>query len=118
MLAAGIPIRGFSNFWGYERDYELATCGAVLNISKNTDSILEIYRLWHSLCMGTQVISEKGADDVLVKEWSNFVCFVEDPSQITSIDTLEIPAANRYKLETSFTSEVEKLLVWIDEVIQ
>jgi hypothetical protein len=112
LVAAGTPVRGIAGVWGFERDYEVATSRAVVNISKFDDSVLEIYRLWHSLCLGTPVISEKGIDARLVDEWRAHVHFVDRMQTITDDDLLLLPDALLYR-QTSFQRETVKLLEWL-----
>lgn len=113
VLNQKIPLFGIVDYWGFERDYEIATSRAVLNISKRDNTILEVYRLWHSLCLGTSVISEKGLDTVLVDEWKEYVGFIDNPYQISS-DTVNLaPSPEYFRMQTSFHSESVKLRNWI-----
>ncbi len=102
--------------WGFERDYEISTSGAVLNICKEDNSIVEIYRLWHSLCLSTPVISEKGVDPVLVDEWKDYVNFIDSPQQISAETLSWVPNADLYRAQTSFHAETVKLKKWIENL--
>jgi hypothetical protein len=116
LLKNNLPLRAVSGYWGFERDYEIATAKAVLNISKSNDSILELYRLWHSLCLGTPVVTEPGVDSVLVSEWKNYVAIIDSLDDF-SIDNLKsIPPARLYKEQTSFYDETVRLKDWISLV--
>lgn len=113
LLNNKISLFGIVDYWGFERDYEISTARAVLNISRNESTILEVYRLWHSLCLGTPVISEKGSDPVLVDEWINYVGFVDNLLQVSGETANSLPSPDHYKAQTSFHSEVVRLRNWI-----
>lgn len=115
LLKKDIQLSAIVSYWGFERDYEICTSRAVLNIGKEANNILEVYRLWHSLCLGTPVITEKGIDRVLVGEWEKYVHFIEDPQQISGKTAEMAPSADIYKTETSFLSECIQLYKWIQE---
>ena len=112
IMRTGIPVDVVTNCWGHERDAKIAMAHAVLNIGKFESNILEVYRLWQSLCLGTAVISERGIDKELVNEWQNYVFFSDaiEPSQLEQVD-LSGPA--RYKEDTSFQQETQRLMAWI-----
>lgn len=118
LLKSHVELFWVAGYWGFERDYEIATARAVINISQQDYSILEIYRLWHSLCLGAAVISEKGIDPVLVDEWKDYVCFVDNLNNLSPETLASIPDASIYKTQTSFHSEAVKLKNWIQEVFR
>lgn len=109
-----VNVTGYQALWGFERDYEILNSKAVLNISKTSQSYLEIYRLWHSLCLDTAVISERGLDPVLCSEWSQFVRFTDDMLSLTLSNTTDLVPASLYRERTSFGASCESLLHWID----
>lgn len=114
VMSSGIAMRGTLSNWGYERDYEICTSRAVLNISRFDNYILEVYRLWHSLSLGTPVITERGADRALADEWQKYVCFVDDVRNLTKADLGRVPGAELYKRDTSFAREILRLKEWIE----
>lgn len=111
-----VPVKGIVNYWGVERDIEICSSKAVLNINKFDYSILEIYRLWHSLCLGTPVISEKGIDQKLYEEWEKYVFFIDNVDQLYDASKINPPSPSLYKNETSFLTNSAGLLEWINTV--
>ncbi len=74
----GMKIKVLSNTWGLERDIQIATSKAIFNIPRYEKNTLEVYRIWHSLCLGTPVISEKSLDIKVNNEFSSFIQFVNN----------------------------------------
>lgn len=111
-----VPVKGIVNYWGLERDMAICSSKAVLNISKFDDSILEVYRLWHSLCLGTPVISEKGIDQELYEEWEKYVFFIDNLDQLYDESKINLPSPSLYKNETSFLTNSAGLLEWMKTV--
>ncbi|MBR7801040.1 hypothetical protein [Undibacterium fentianense] len=109
-----IPLRVLTNCWGHERDMRIATAQATINIGKFDASLLEVYRIWHSLCLGTPVISEKGGDARLVDDWREYVQFVDAPESWRHVK-IDRTSPTRYAKDTSFVQETERLLRWIDQ---
>lgn len=116
LLERKVPVTAVTNYWGFERDYQIASARAVVNISKGPDSVLESYRLWHSLCLGTPVISEPGKDAALADEWREYVTFVPDlASPPAGLGTQLVPA-EIYRRKTSFEEEARSLAEWIRQL--
>ncbi|MBC3873867.1 hypothetical protein [Undibacterium flavidum] len=110
-----MPLRILHNCWGHERDLRIATAKATINIGKFDASVLEVYRIWHSLCLGTPVISERGGDEKLVQDWQQYVQFVESKNDWMKIE-VDHTAPGRYAAQTSFLTETECLLAWLDQL--
>ena len=113
LISRGQKVKGLVNQWGFQRDYEILTSKGILNISKTADSQLEVYRLWHALCLGTAVVSERGSDTDLAAEWAPYVTFVDDLTRLSSVDALELAPAQVFREATSFDEEVARLLAWL-----
>lgn len=111
----GLPIRVLSNSWGYERDIQIATSKAIINIPKYEKNILEVYRIWHSLCLNTPVISEKGLDRKLADEFNDFILFKNNiaPNEIVND---ELKTAEVFRQKTSFDQSVVDLINFIKEI--
>lgn len=107
----GNKIEVLSNSWGCLRDMKVATASAVLNLGKFPGSIFEVYRVWHSLCLGTPVISEVGSDPDLSAYWSRYTGMIR-PGENQSIDLTRIPSPDLYREETSFQRECLDLMDW------
>lgn len=109
-----VDIVAINNLWGIHRDNELIKSKSIINICKNEKSILEIYRIWHALCLGVPVISEMGIDKRLVDDWEKYVFFTPN---LLSFDYQKYNNAKclLYK-ETSFENEVLNLSKWINEI--
>ena len=100
------------NVWGFERDYKLSKTHAVLNIQKKQEKTpLEVYRLWHALCFGNVIFSEKGSDESLYKDYLPYVTFTDDFNSVNlEIDESKINRAQKFKEETSFSSNLNQIL--------
>lgn len=109
----GVLVNIVNGVWGFDRDYQVSTSKAILNISRSDASFLEVYRIWHSLCLGAPVISEFGKDPTLSREWSKYVHFTNDIAVCCSSHELNIVCPSLYKEETSFGSEVKRLAEWV-----
>ncbi|MFZ6818039.1 hypothetical protein [Undibacterium sp. Ji22W] len=107
-----MPLRILNNSWGHERDIRIATAKATINIGKFDASVLEVYRIWHSLCLGTPVISERGGDEKLVQDWQQYVQFVDGKEDWMKIE-VDQTAPARYAQQTSFITETQQLLDWL-----
>ena len=110
---AGLKLKVLHNTWGYERDIQIATAKGIINIAKYAPNILEVYRLWHSLCLGAPVYSDAGIDETLAKKYAKYVNIA---------DTLDVeqflnPAKSSelYKKETSFIETTRNLLAFIKQ---
>jgi len=112
LVQEGAKLKVLENIWGYERDLQIATSRAVLNIGKFENNTLEVYRLWHTLCLGTPVISEPGVDAGLAQEWAPYVTFVDRISHARDLDVELVPAA-KFRTETSFHDNARRLLEFI-----
>ena len=109
-----INIQVFNNLWGVHRDNELIKSKATLNINKKEDGILEIYRIWHALSLGIPVISEIGIDIKLMEDWKKYVFFAPN---LMNFDYKKLSnSKNLLYKETSFESEVSKLMSWIKQI--
>jgi len=111
----GLQIRVLSNSWGFERDIQIGTSKAIVNIPKYEKNILEVYRIWHSLCLGTPVISERGLDEKLANEFNDYILFTDS---ILSSNTLldESKDADIFREKTSFERSVNNLINFIEEI--
>lgn len=112
LVQEGVKLKVLENIWGYERDLQIATSRAVLNIGKFANNTLEVYRLWQTLCLGTPVISEPGVDAGLAQEWAPYVTFVDEISHAGDLEVELVPAA-KFRTETSFHNNVRSLLEFI-----
>ncbi len=101
------------NVWGHERDIQIRKAKAIINIGKYNPNILEVYRIWHSLCLGTPVYSDAGIDETLTKQYSKYVNIIER----LEVDSFLIPpvSPNLYKKETNFMESVNALLDFINQ---
>ena len=110
---SGININILNNVWGHERDIQIRTAKAVINIGKYNPSLLEVYRIWHSLCIGTPVYSDAGIDQSLVKKYEKYATIAD---RLDS-HTLETPAisADLYQRDTSFIESTRALLDFIKQ---
>ncbi len=118
LLNKAVPLKLLRDCWGHQRDLQIGMAAGVINIGKFDQNILEVYRLWQSLCLGTPVISERGVDTKLVEEWKNYVYFIDDIDDIIDIISRKIglPDPMLYQRETSFDDETCRLLKWIREM--
>lgn len=110
---AGIKIEILENTWGLERDIQVHTARAVINIGKYQPNILEVYRLWHSLCLGAPLMSDAGADARLVADYQPYVR-IFDQVQPEHLGIAPISAAV-YRAETQFSHSVNALLAFMQE---
>lgn len=109
LIKKDYPLQVLTNSWGHERDLQIATSSAVINIPKFDKNILEIYRIWHSLCLGTSVISESGLDLDLVAEWQNYITFFNDIKNYSGQKS-SLVNPNVYKNNTSFEESCDELI--------
>lgn len=110
---AGLKLNVLQNIWGHERDIQIRKAKAIINIGKYDPNILEVYRIWHSLCLGTSVYSDAGIDEILTKQYSKYI----NISKQLEIGSFSIPpvSPSLYKKETSFTESVKALLDFINQ---
>lgn len=111
-----MPLLILNNCWGHERDLRVATAKATINIGKFDASVLEVYRIWHSLCLGTPVLSELGGDARLVQDWRNYIQFVEQREAWRHVE-VDPATPTRYAQNTSFIAEVERLSDWLTQLM-
>jgi predicted mannosyl-3-phosphoglycerate phosphatase (HAD superfamily) len=90
---------------------------ATLNIGKFEQHILEVYRIWHSLCLGTPVISERGTDVQLSRTWARYVNFVTDLDQLNTMK-IDVTGPKLYAAESSLKDEVARLQNWMEQHIK
>lgn len=107
IASLNIPLKILGNAWGYQRDMEIAMAKNIINIEKYPGGILEAYRLWHSLCLGTSVLSTKGSDPELTEYFEPYVSFFESPNELLSIEKKDPMKFNR---ETSINFSIENLI--------
>ncbi len=108
---SGLILDVQQNTWGIHRDIQIKSAKAVINIAKYNQNILEVYRIWHSLCLGTPVYSDTGCDLILSNEYSKFIHLHE---RLEYVNLLEDPIpVNLYKSNTNFTDSVSSLLEFI-----
>jgi len=110
----GAKLRVLENVWGHERDLQIATSRAVLNIGKFPHNVLEVYRLWQALCLGTPVISERGVDAVLASEWAPYVTLLDEIRQARDLEVEPVPV-RVFQTGTSFHDNARKLLAFIQD---
>ncbi|NBW61089.1 MAG: hypothetical protein EBR31_05105 [Methylophilaceae bacterium] len=110
---SGLKLNVLHNVWGHERDIQIRKAKAIVNIGKYNPNILEVYRIWHSLCLGTPVYSDAGIDEELIKHYSKYVSL----SEKLEIDSFLVPpvSVDLYKRETSFIESVKGLLTFINQ---
>lgn len=108
----GLRLKVLNNVWGFERDLQIATCRAVVNFGKFERNILEVYRLWHTLCLGTPVLSERGVDEVLTREWTPYVTYVDRIAHAQDLEAALVSPA-RFQTETSFHNNARELFDFI-----
>ncbi|MFM7024489.1 MAG: hypothetical protein ACKOWC_00285 [Limnohabitans sp.] len=105
---AGLKLNILQNVWGHERDIQIRTAKAIVNIGKFNPNILEVYRIWHSLCLGTPVYSDAGVDATLVERYSKYVHIVD------SLDMNALAAEpispDIYRQSTDFMESTRALL--------
>lgn len=108
---AGVNIAILENIWGHERDIQIRTAKAIINIGKYNPSLLEVYRIWHSLCIGTPVYSDAGVDGGLVHCYAKYSNIVEH----LNVEALALApiAPEIYRRETSFIENTRALLDFI-----
>jgi hypothetical protein len=111
--SAGLKLNVLQNVWGHERDIQIRKAKAIINIGKYDPNILEVYRIWHSLCLGTPVYSDAGIDETLAKQYSKYI----NLSERLEIDSFLIPpvSPSLYKKETTFMESVNALLDFINQ---
>lgn len=113
--SSGIPLIVLSDTWGNERDLQIATAKAVINIPKFDRNILEVYRIWHTLCLGTSVVTESGFDKQLSEDYSRYISTVESIDQLEHLDDFLIDP-EIYRLNTSFENSVMEMLKFINHL--
>ncbi len=111
--SAGLKLNIMQNIWGHERDIQIRKAKAVVNIGKYDPNILEVYRIWHSLCLGTPIYSDAGIDEVLAKKYSKYI----NLSNRLEVDSFLTPpeSANLYQDETSFIESTKSLLTFLKQ---
>lgn len=114
IIANGTSLKVISDIWGHERDLQIGMAHSVINIGKHDRSILETYRLWHCLCLGTPIISERGIDAVLTEEWDPYVKFIDGVEEVSS--STSFPDPKLYQQQTSFDEEAYRLMQWINSL--
>lgn len=107
ILSLNIPLKVLADDWGYQRDMQIAMAQHVLNIEKFPGSVLEVYRIWHSLCLGTSVISTRGSDSEMAQHYEPYVSFFDSPAELLSIEKKD-PVI--FKNETSLDLSIENLI--------
>lgn len=109
---AGLNLKVLQNIWGHERDIQIRKAKAIVNIGKYDPNILEVYRIWHSLCLGTPVYSDAGIDHSLTKQYSKYI----NISPSLNMDSFLMPpiSPDLYRKETSFHESVKALLEFIN----
>lgn len=110
---AGVNLEVLQNSWGLERDMQIRMAKAVVNIGKYNPNLLEVYRIWHTLCLGSAVYSDAGVDAQLAEKHAPFVKIFNRLDE-KSLQEEPISAAV-YKKETDFTASVQALMVFIKE---
>ncbi len=113
LRAAGVPLTVLQNTWGLERDIQLRRARAVINIGKYEPNLLEVYRLWHTLCLGTPVYSDAGADARLAASHAPYVRIFERLDASSLQETAISPEV--YRRETDFTASTQSLLDFISD---
>jgi hypothetical protein len=105
---AGVKLQVLQNVWGHERDIQIRTAKAIINIGKFNPNVLEVYRIWHSLCLETPVYSEPGVDLTLAERYRTFIHMTDH----LDADALAAPAVSPdvYRKETDFLESTRSLL--------
>jgi len=115
LISNKIKIKIYDSFWGISRDEEINLSKAVINLNKGELSILAVYRIWHSLCLNTPVISTVSIDKALNAEYEKFIKFYDSIETLNFNDELISPKL--YQEETSFISSTLNLYAWIDSIV-
>ena len=108
-----LPINILHNIWGIYRDHEILNSKGIINIHRLENVPLEIYRIWHSLCLGKPILSEKGSDKKLDNDYSDYIFFANDPRKITANELKILEAKNNYK-KTSFKNNLSNVIRKVD----
>ena len=108
-----LPINILHNIWGLYRDHEILNSRGIINIHRLDNVPLEIYRIWHSLCLGKKILSEQGADKKLDNDFTDYIFFTKDPNKITSNDLKKTDSKQNYN-NTSFKKNLSDLLRKVD----
>ncbi len=110
---AGVKVEVLQNVWGLERDMQIRCAKGVLNIGKYKPNILEVYRLWHTLCLGAPVFSDAGIDARLVTAHARYARIFSrlEPAHLA----MEPVSPALYQAETSFSRSVQALLAFMAE---
>jgi len=116
-----VKIDIIDNEWGTYRDYLISSSDFVININRLDRrygaSPLEIFRIWHTLCLGTEVISEVSGDDLLNKEYDKYIHFYDEPLEIFSLlDNLNKSKKPFNFRTTKFEDGVFDLLDFINNI--
>ena len=115
LISNKIKIKISDSLWGIKRDQEINLSKAVINLNKDELSILAVYRIWHSLCLNTPVISSISLDKALNAEYEKYIKFYDSMETLSFNDELISPKL--YQEKTSFTSSTRDLCAWIDSIV-
>lgn len=115
LMSNKIKVKIFDSIWGLDRDQEIMLSKAVINLNKNELSILAVYRIWHSLCLNTPIISSVSIDRALNAEYEKYIKFYDSIETLSFNDELTSPKL--YQEETSFVSSTLNLFTWIDLIV-
>lgn len=108
-----LPINILHNIWGLFRDHEIINSLGIINIHRSSNVPLEAYRVWHSLCLGQNIISEKGSDKLLDNYFNDFITFITDPLSINN-ENLFNQTKKLDFTETSFQDNLKDLIKKIE----
>lgn len=110
---AGVNLEVLQNAWGLERDMQIRMAKAVVNIGKYNPNLLEVYRIWHTLCLGTAVYSDAGVDTRLTDSHAPYLRIF---NRLDEKSLQEEPiSASVYRKETDFTASTQALMAFIKE---
>lgn len=121
LISEKVKINIINNEWGTYRDYFISSSDFVININRLDRRYaippLEVFRVWHTLCLGTEVISELSGDDLLNEEYSKYIHFYKESSEIPSlVNNLDKSKKSFNYRTTNFKDGVVDLLDFISNI--
>jgi len=112
-------IKIINNEWGFNRDKSISESNFILNLPRletNKKYSLEHIRIWYSLCLGANVISQKCDNLKTFDDYKNYIYFYENNDDLKNnfINfNKEIKVMN-YKKNTNFKNSILEIINFIE----
>ena len=108
-----LPIILFNDIWGLYRDNLIINSKGIFNIHRLDNVPLEIYRAWHCLSLGQQIISEKSNDKELDHKMNDYIHFIDNTEQINLSYMQNLNSKKDFR-QTCFKDNLHNLIKRLD----